>query len=161
MGPWSLLGTGSMEPGCKLAPAGGLFGLADTSGGNAPTPTVISLTISAAGKLLTIGLSQACDVENANGLALTDATSGLPTNLTYSSGTGTASLAFTIGGSTVVAGDACTLVYTEASGNIVAAGIGNAPLASFSESVTNTSTYVNLVLIPTVGGFAVSSVLVA
>jgi hypothetical protein len=105
--------------------------------GEVSAPTVSSATVASNGTTFTVAFSENVNCTSAAGIAFTDV-SGLP--ISYTSGTGTSTLVFTLG-STVQSGDTCTWSYSQTSGNIVASGTGHAPLASFTNaSVTNNST---------------------
>jgi len=116
-----------------LTPIGGFCGV------GAVAPTLSSATINSAATTLTLVFSENVNCSSSAGLTLTDSTQSTTPALTYSSGTGSTTLVFTLG-STVYSGDTCTLAYVASSGNIVAT-TGGAPLANFSgTSVTNNST---------------------
>ena len=96
-----------------------------------------TLAIGSSGTTLTMTFGQAV-TGGAGGLTFKDGATTYP--LTYSSGSGTTALVFTIGGINVQPGDSCTLAYVASSGNIQLAN-GSFALESFSATtVTNNST---------------------
>jgi hypothetical protein len=95
---------------------------------------LVSAVVSKSGsnQLLTLNFNAPATVSNSTGLTLVDSTQSLTLTLTYSSGTATTALVFTITGGTIVSGDGLKLSYNQSTGNIVV------DLASFTNiGVTN------------------------
>lgn len=110
--------------------------LNEDSGGDTTAPTLISATIAANGTSLSLVFNEAVTVNTNTGFVLT--ATGSP-SLTYASGTGTATLVYTIGAAVAQSESGITLAYTTGADYIEDAA-GN-DLDSFSDaSVTNNST---------------------
>jgi hypothetical protein len=105
--------------------------------GDTTAPTVTTRTIGTTGQTLTLAMSEAV---TATGTAPTlTSCSGGATTLTYSSGSGSASLAYTISRQVLAAETGCVNSYTQP-GNGIEDTTGN-DLASYSnQGVTNSST---------------------
>ena len=96
-------------------------------------PTVSSATVN--GTAFQIVFNESVNCSSGSGITFHD-NSGTP-SVTYSSGSGTNTLNFTLG-TAVSNGDTTTFDYASGSGNIVASGSGNTALASFTgKTVTN------------------------
>ncbi|MCU0970416.1 MAG: hypothetical protein MUF57_01150 [Gammaproteobacteria bacterium] len=111
--------------------------LADAGGGDTTPPTVTSRTIAASGQTLTLGLDETVTATGAVP-TLTNCSGGA-TTLSLASGSGTASLAYTISRQVLGAETGCVNSYTQP-GDGIEDTAGN-DLASFSnQAVTNSST---------------------
>lgn len=107
------------------------LGLANSGGANVAAPTVISATIDQSGTTFTVVFSESVTLTSATGITITDVTRSTTPVATYVSGSGSNTAVFSLG-TTVHNNDSVTWAYVSGSGNIVAAGLGHAPLASFS-----------------------------
>ena len=101
-------------------------------------PTVSSATVASNGTTFTVVFSESVNVTSSAGITFHDVTQSTTPTVTYTSGSGSSTIIFTLSGSAVSGGDTLTWDYASGTGNIVASGSGNTPLASFSAaSVTN------------------------
>lgn len=124
-------------------------------------PTITSATIDATGTVLTITLSEAVKVSTSTGFTL-DMNGGAGEGLTYSSGSGSSNLLYTITGRIIQTGETGTLDYVtvadgieDLSGNDLAS-TGGSDVAVINNS-TYTSSVVSYVVTPlSVGGCTVS-----
>jgi hypothetical protein len=109
----------------------------ETGGGDVTAPTVSSATIPVGGTTITLAFSEAVSVGAGGNGGFTVSLSGGAATLTYSSGSGSSSLVYTIS-RTVNQGETGTISYTQP-GNGIEDTSGN-DLATFSNSaVTNNS----------------------
>lgn len=117
--------------------AGNVVTMFKSQGADVTAPTVSTATIGTNGTSLTLAMSET--VTRSGGTFDVDCnTAGSNLTCTYSSGSGSNSLVYTIG-TTVNSGDTCNLDYDGAS-NGIEDGSGNDLAAITSQAVTNNST---------------------
>jgi hypothetical protein len=116
-------------------------------------PTVSSKTVSANGTTLTLVFSEAVTETDATGWTFT--ADGTPVTMTYSSGSGTNTLVYTLG-TTVNMGQTCLISYDSGVGNCVdvtGLPVPNEVVTFSNSAVTNNSTQVSSFPLYTVGFF--------
>jgi hypothetical protein len=114
----------------------GLMARGSGGGADVTAPTVSSATIGTNGTTLTLGMSETVN-RNGGVVDVDCATAGANLTATYSSGSGSNSLVYTLG-TTVNSGDTCDLDYNGAANGIEDAA-GNDLAAITSQAITNNS----------------------
>jgi hypothetical protein len=126
-----------LVPAVASASGGVLRGIMMAQNTDTTAPTVSSATIGTNGTTLTINLTEN-STRNGGTFDVDCSTAGNNITATYSSGSGSSSLAYTLG-TTVNSGDTCNLDYDGAS-NGIEDGAGNDLAAITNGTVTNNST---------------------
>jgi len=119
-----------------------LFQLNLAAGGDVIAPTLSSATIPLAGTTIVLNFSETVNVGAGGNGGFTVSLSGGAATLTYSSGSGSSQLIYTIS-RTVAANETGTISYTQP-GNGIEDTAGN-DLASFSNTVISRSGIVSLI----------------